>query len=226
MTESDVFGAEKIRVAIIDDHSLVRQGLRTVLLEESDIELVGEAENAAGAMRLLEAMRPDVALVDVTLPDRHGLELVSDLRELVPQTQLIVITIHDNELYLLEAIQAGAAGYLLKDSHHSLIPLAVRSVVANGCTVERRLLQRLLSSIPTLEPALDRQSAAISSQLSEREASVLRLISQGQSNRDIAGELCLAESTVKKYVQSLKTKLNVSGRAQAAALAVRLRLDS
>ena len=215
-----------LRIVVIDDHSLVRQGLRAVLAEEADFELVGEAETAAQALALLERTQPDVALLDLTLPDRNGLEVIPLVKQMCPKLCIIVLTIHDSELYLVEAMNAGASGYLLKDSAHTLIPLAIRAAVATGCLVEKRLIDRLLRALPTMQRSLqmDERQSQPQNQLSERELAVLRLISQGSSNRSIADQLFLAESTVKKYVHSLKSKLSVNDRAQAAVIGVRLGL--
>jgi DNA-binding NarL/FixJ family response regulator len=211
------------RVLIVDDHSLVRQGLRTVLTEEPDMEVVGEADSAASALQLLSELQPDVVLTDLTLPDRNGLELVKLLKAQAPAVAVLVITIHDNELFLVEALEAGAAGYLLKDSPHQLIPLAIRAMLTNGCTMERRLVHKLLRSLPALQRH-DMQQGTLAERLSDRELAVLRWIARGASNKEIGLQLDLAESTVKKYVQSLKDKLSVKDRAEAAVAGLRLGL--
>lgn len=218
-------GRKQHRVIIVDDHSLVRQGLRTVLSEEPDIELVAEGQSAAEAVTLVEEFLPDVILIDLTLPDGNGLEVIRHLKKISPNTGVIVITIHDNELFMIEALESGASGYLLKDSSHQLISLAIRTCRAGGCLVERRLMERLLRALPSLQRSLteDGQSQ-LQNRLGDRELAVLRLICRGRGNREIGEQLHLAESTVKKYVQSLKTKLNVQDRAEAAVLAVRLGL--
>lgn len=215
-----------VRILMIDDHSLVRQGLRTVLAEEPDMEVVAEAESGEQALLLAEQLQPDVALLDLTLPDGNGLEFTRKLCLAYPGLLVIILTIHDNEQYLLEALQAGAAGYLLKDSPHQLIPLAIRTVLATGCVVEKRLIARLLVALPSLTQSAncEEAQARLDTPLGERELSVLRLIARGRSNREIGDELHLAESTVKKYVQSLKLKLSVKDRAEAAVLGVRLGL--
>ena len=212
-----------IRVCIVDDHAVVRRGLKTVLEEEPDIEILEEGESAADALRLAESHQPDAMLLDLTLPDRNGLEVVRDLKRASPETAVIVLTIHDSELFLVDAMSSGASGYLLKDSSHRLIPLAIRSAVASGCVLEKRMLSGLLRTLPRMM----RQGSATpqgSERLSERELEILRLIAKGSGNRIIADQLHLAESTVKKYVQSLKTKLGVSDRAEAAVLGLRLGL--
>lgn len=212
----------RFRVAIVDDHALVRKGLRMVLEDESDIEVVGEGSSGQEACELVKTERPDVVLLDLTLPDRNGLEVIGTLRALCPKTQVVVLTIHDNEQFLLDALNAGAAGYLLKDSSHRLIPMAVRSVVARGCLVEKRLINRMVRALPP--PAPSESSDELPCALSKRELAVLQLIAQGCSNKAIAENLHLAEATVKKYIGSLKNKLSVWDRAQAAAVGVRLGL--
>lgn len=212
-----------ITVCIVDDHSVVRRGLKTVLEDEKDIELLEEGESAADALRLAQTHRPDAMLLDVTLPDRSGLEVVRDLKRASPDTSIIILTIHDSELFLVDAMSAGASGYLLKDSSHRLIPLAIRSAVASGCVLEQRMLEGLLRTLPRM--MREGTTVAIGRErLSERELEVLRLIARGCGNRAIADQLHLAESTVKKYVQSLKSKLAVSDRAEAAVAGLRLGL--
>lgn len=216
---------ERIRVLVVDDHSVVRMGLRAVLADQKDIELVAEGESGAQALALAEQLQPDVLLMDLTLPDGNGLEVIREVRRLSPKTQVMVLTMHDSETQVLEALAAGAMGYLLKDSAHDLIPLSIRTLAAGGCLLERRLLGPLLRQAAPARRGTDEElPAPPSSSLSERELAVLRLISQGSSNRVIGERLHLAEATVKKYVHSLKSKLSVSDRAEAAVVGLRLGL--
>ncbi|MBX3171006.1 MAG: response regulator transcription factor [Candidatus Eremiobacteraeota bacterium] len=218
---------EPIRVIVVDDHSVVRMGLRTVLADNTDMKLVAEGETGAQACELVEKYKPDVLLIDLTLPDGNGLEVIREIRRQSPATQVLVLTMHDNELFLIDALVAGAAGYLLKDSPPKLIPLSIHTLFQGGCLLEKRLLSRLVRLVsqgrrmPGEEEATTPASA---SNLSERELAVLRLISKGSSNRVIGEKLHLAEATVKKYVHSLKSKLSVSDRAEAAVVGMRLGL--
>ena len=220
----EIHAVERIRVIVVDYHAVVRMGLRTVLADQKDMDLVGEGENGEQACKLAGQLRPDVLLIDLTLPDGNGLEVIREIRRLSPTTQILVLTMHDNEVYLLDALSAGAAGYLLKDSAHPLIPLSIRSLAAGGCLLEKRLLNRLVRLAGQSRRYSEEDSVAPATSLSDRELAVLRLISQGSSNRVIGERLHLAEATVKKYVHSLKSKLSVSDRAEAAVVGLRLGL--
>lgn len=213
-----------IRVIVVDDHSVVRMGLRTVLADQLDMELVAEGESGAQAASLAEKYKPDVFLMALT--DGNALEAIRDIRRRSPLTQVLVLTAQDGERFLIDALAAGAAGYLLKDSPPRLIPLSIQTLHNGGCLLEKRLLDRLLRLVAHgRRPSGEEETSPVSaSNLSERELAVLRLISRGSSNRVIGEKLHLAEATVKKYVHSLKSKLSVSDRAEAAVVGLRLGL--
>lgn len=211
---------ERIRVIVVDDHSVVRMGLRAVLADQEDMELVAEGESGSQAGTLVDQWRPDVLVMDLALPG--GLELIREIRRNSRSTEVLVLTMHEKEMGMLDALSAGAAGYLLKESTHRLIPLAIRSLAAGGSLIEKRLLNQLVRLASQARRST--QETQPTSSLSERELAVLRLISQGSSNRVIGERLYLAEATVKKYVHSLKSKLSVSDRAEAAVVGLRLGL--
>lgn len=213
---------EPIRVIVVDDQSVVRNGLRTVLAEQTDMQCVAEGETGAQACELAQKHQPDILLIALDLADGNGLEFVREIRRLAPSTQILVLTVHPGENHLLDALLAGATGYLLKDSPPTLIPLSIRALHHGGCLLEKRLLERLVRVAAQLKREDD--VAPPASNLSERELAVLRLISRGSSNRVIGEKLHLAEATVKKYVHSLKSKLSVSDRAEAAVVGLRLGL--
>lgn len=223
-SQEHTFAGDVIRVMMVDDHSLVRQGLRVVLEEEPDIQLVGEADSGSKAVALGEELNPHVILLDMTLPDANGLEVLRQLKGVCPEAAIIVLTIHDSEVYLVEAISAGAAGYLLKDSPHRLVALAIRTVVSSGCLLEKRMVQKLMRALPTLHKDHTPHSPDNVHRLNDRELTILRMITRGSSNRTIAQHMHLAEATIKKYVHSLKSKLNVNDRAEAAVMGLRLGL--
>ncbi|MBS2040675.1 response regulator transcription factor [bacterium] len=218
---------EPIRVIVVDDQSVVRMGLRTVLADQKDMELLAEGETGAQACSLADRHRPDVLLTELTLPDGNGLEVIREIRRSSPGTQVLVVTIHDSEFFLLDALAAGAAGYILKDSGSKLIPLSIRTLHSGGAILEKRLLNRLVRLANQGRRNSGEEDVSLQppvTSLSERELAVLRLISQGSSNRAIGEKLHLAEATVKKYVHSLKSKLSVSDRAEAAVVGLRLGL--
>jgi two-component system, NarL family, response regulator DevR len=204
-----------VRVLLVDDHEVVRRGIRDLLDGEDGIEVVAEAGGAAEAVVRAQSVRPDVAMVDVQLPDGDGVELCRALRSLPHPPQCLVLTAFDDEEALVGAIMAGAAGYLLKQVRGQDLVTAVREVAAG---------RSLLDPVTTAR-VLDRmRRSAVSDELApltERERRVLELIGEGLTNRQIAERLFLAEKTVKNYVTSVLAKLGMERRTQAAAWVAR-----
>ncbi|WP_156758507.1 response regulator [Actinokineospora pegani] len=202
-------------VLLVDDHEVVRRGLRDLLDGEPDIEVVAEAGGVAEALARAGSARPDVAVVDVRLPDGDGVSLCRSLRALTPAPQCLVLTAFDDEQALVEAIMAGAAGYLLKQVRGQDLVNAVREVAAGRSLLDpvttSRVLDRMRRSAEADELA----------GLTERERAVLELIGEGLSNREIAERLFLAEKTVKNYVTSVLSKLGMQRRTQAVAWVAR-----
>lgn len=212
---------EPIRIIVVEDHSVGRMSLRTVLADQKDIQLVAESDAGTQASTLVERHKPDVLLIGPS-PDGSNLNLIREVRRLSPSTQTLVLTSQDSESQMLDALAAGATGYIPKESH-KLILQSIRTLHNGGCTLEKRMLARLLRlALQGRRHSGDEEPPACN--LSERELAVLRLISQGSSNRVIGEKLHLAEATVKKYVHSLKSKLSVSDRAEAAVVGLRLGL--
>jgi DNA-binding NarL/FixJ family response regulator len=200
-----------VRVALVDDHEIVRRGLRDLLDGEPGIEVVAEAGGVAEALTMVAATSPDVVVVDVRLPDGDGVSLCRELRALDPPPRCLVLTAFDDERALVEAIMAGASGYLLKQVRGQELVDAVREVAAGRSLLDplttARVLDRMRRSAETDE--LDA--------LTERERHVLELMGEGLSNRQIAERLFLAEKTVKNYVTSVLAKLGMERRTQAVA---------
>jgi DNA-binding NarL/FixJ family response regulator len=207
--------AEPIRVLLVDDHAVVRDGLRTYLELQDDLDVVGEAEDGAAAVRAAEALRPDVILMDLVMPVLDGVGAMRELRERLPGIRVIVLTSFTDEAQLLPAIQAGAAGYLLKNVQPAELHRAIHAAHAGEALLDPSVAARLVEAIsqPAGAPAPDR--------LTPREREVLVLIGRGLSNKRIARELGVAEKTVKTHVGHLLAKLDVSDRTQAALYAVR-----
>jgi DNA-binding NarL/FixJ family response regulator len=197
-----------IRVLIADDHAVVRQGLRTFLDLQDDIEVVGEAADGAAALVAAERLSPDVVLVDLVMPGVDGIEAIRRLRALVPRARAIVLSSFVDDDKLFPAVRAGAAGYLLKDVEPQELVEAIRTVHAGGALLHPRAASRLLEEIAT-DP------------LTPREREVLSLIARGMANKVIARELALSEKTVKAHVSNILAKLGVADRTQAALYAVR-----
>jgi DNA-binding NarL/FixJ family response regulator len=208
-----------IRVLIVDDHAVVREGLRTFLELQDGIAVAGEAADGEQAVMQAEALRPDVVLMDLVMPRLDGVGAMRELRRRLPQARVIVLTSFAEDERLLPAIQAGAAGYLLKNVAPSELARAVRAAHAGEALIDPVIAARLVDAIaqPAGEPVPERLTA--------REQEVLALIARGYSNKRIALELGIAEKTVKTHVGHVLAKLGVSDRTQAAVHAVRMGLD-
>ena len=197
-----------IRVVIADDHAVVRQGLRTFLDLQEDIEVVGEAADGAEALEAVERLSPDVVLIDLVMPGVDGTEAIRGLRERAPSVRAIVLSSFIDDEKLFPAVRAGAAAYLLKDVQPQELVEAIRTVHAGGALLHPRVASRLLEELAT-DP------------LTPREREVLALLGRGMANKVIARELSLSDKTVKAHVSSILAKLGVTDRTQAALYAVR-----
>ena len=197
-----------IRVLIADDHAVVRQGLRTFLDLQEDIEVVGEAADGAQALAAVAELEPDVVVIDLVMPNVDGIEVIRRLKELAPATRAIVLSSFIEDDKLFPAVRAGAAGYLLKDVQPQELVAAIRTVHAGGSLLHPAVAARLMKEIA-------------SDPLTPREREVLALIGRGMPNKLIARELDVAEKTVKAHVSSILAKLGVTDRTQAALFAVR-----
>lgn len=215
--------ARPARVVIADDHELARAGLRAMLSAEPDIVVVGEARDGAEAIALCRGLGPDVVLMDVRMPVLDGLAATRAIKAELPTISVIIVTIYENPDYLFQALKAGAAGYVLKDATQHQLATALRQVLRRefllNPVVMTQLLGRLANEIPQVRPALTER-------LTPREATVLRLLARGRTNREIAAELGVAVGTVKAHVERIIGKLAVSDRTQAAVRAIELGLLS
>lgn len=219
MSEAPAFSAAApVRVFLLDDHEVVRRGLRDLLDAESDIEVVGEASTAQQALARGPAVRPRVAVLDVRLPDGDGVTVCRELRSCMPELACLMLTSFDDEDALLDAIMAGAAGYVLKQIKGSDLVSAVRTVATGQSMLDPATTARLMRSLrsPEEAPAPEDERLAV---LSPREHAVLDLIGRGLTNREIGKELYLSEKTVKNHISRLLSKLGVERRVQAAVIA-------
>jgi DNA-binding NarL/FixJ family response regulator len=215
------------RLAIVDDHELTRESLQNMLLDETDIEVVGEAENGRQALLLCSRLRPDLILMDVRMPEMDGLAATKEVKQRYPQTSVMMLTMHENPDYLLEAMKAGAAGYVLKDAPQEEIIEAVRRI-RNGESpldpeLAARLLRRLASEGEMRKGKQDpRADAPLTEPLTPRELEVLGLMKLGRTNRQIAADLVISLGTAKNHVEHIISKLGVSDRTQAVVKALEL----
>jgi two-component system, NarL family, response regulator DevR len=204
----------KIRVFLLDDHEVVRRGLRDLLESDGDIEVVGESGSAVEATRRIPALRPDVAILDGRLPDGSGIDVCRDVRSQDPAIAALVLTSYDDDEALFSAIMAGAAGYVLKQVRGGDLLDAVRRVAAGQSLLDPAVTQQVLDRLRE-GPKQDKALAG----LTDQERRVLELIGEGLTNRAIGERLFLAEKTVKNYVSSLLAKLGLERRTQAAVFA-------
>jgi DNA-binding NarL/FixJ family response regulator len=207
-----------IRVFLLDDHEVVRRGVGELLDNEPDLEVVGEASTAADALARVPAVRPDVAVLDVRLPDGDGVTVCRELRSRLPELRCLMLTSFADEEALFDAIMAGAAGYVLKQIRGTELVDAIRTVATGQSLLDPRTTARMLERM--------RSTAAKSdplAELTDQERTVLRLIGEGLTNREIGERMFLSEKTVKNYVSHLLAKLGIQRRTQAAVLATELR---
>jgi DNA-binding NarL/FixJ family response regulator len=207
-----------IRVFLLDDHEIVRRGLRDLLEAEDDIEVVGEAATAEQALGRIPPTRPDVAVLDVRLPDGDGVEVCREIRSRHPEIQCLMLTSFADDEALFAAIMAGAAGYILKQIRGNDLVEAVRKVASGASLLDPAVTAKVLERLRA-EPKEEDEGLA---KLTEQERRILDLIAEGYTNRQIAEKIYLAEKTVKNYVSSLLAKLGMERRTEAAAYAARL----
>ncbi|WBB61942.1 response regulator transcription factor [Streptomyces sp. WMMC500] len=218
MSETPASAAERpIRVFLLDDHEVVRRGLHDLLDAQPDIEVVGDAATAAEAVARGPAVRPDVAVLDVRLPDGDGISVCRELRSRMPELACLMLTSFDEDQALLDAIMAGASGYVLKQIRGDEIVNAVRTVASGKSMLDPATTARLMDSLRS-EAEPEPEDAALAS-LTDRERDILELIGEGLTNRDIGKRLYLSEKTVKNHISRLLSKLGVERRIQAAMLA-------
>ena len=206
-----------IRVLIVDDHEIVREGLQTLLAEETDFEVVGMAGDGAAAVALAEAKKPDVVLMDLLMPGLDGIEATRRILKNNPAARVLVLTTFADDQHVRDAIQAGATGYLLKDVLKSDLLRALRDVAMGRPSLHAEVQQHLMREIAGKTPSSQEKLLA----LTERETDILRLIADGRSNKEIAAALYLTEGTIKGYVSTIFDKLGVEDRTQAALYAVK-----
>jgi len=215
---------DAIRVLIVDDHELFRKGLQMVLEAETDIDVVGEASDGNEAIEQAEATTPDVVLMDVRMPKRSGIEATIAIKDTLPSTKILMLTISDEEADLYEAIKAGASGYLLKEISIEEVSGAVRAVHQGQSLISPSMASKLLTEFASMVKRRDERAQVPGPRLTDRELEVLKLVAKGMNNRDIGQELFISENTVKNHVRNILEKLHLHSRMEAVVYAVREKL--
>jgi DNA-binding NarL/FixJ family response regulator len=211
-----------IRVMLVDDQTLIRQGIRMLLMTEADIEVVGEASNGREALERIPQARPEVVMMDVRMPEMDGVTATREIAGRYPEIGVIILTTFEDDEYIFEGLRAGARGYLLKDISSEEMADAIRVVAKGGALIQPSITRKVLSEFARLSarpaapaPAPSARPGGLEEPLTERELEVLRCIADGLSNREIAERLVITEGTVKNHVSNLIAKLGVRDRTQA-----------
>jgi DNA-binding NarL/FixJ family response regulator len=210
---------EEVRVLVVDDHDLFRTGLKT-LLEERGVNVVGEAANGQTAIRLASELAPDVIVMDLNMPGLTGVETTRKLSGIAPLTRVVVLTISADDDDVMDAVMAGACGYLLKDSSMEELILGIRAAASGESLISPQIAAKVLRRLRSQSSSVD-AAETIRTELSDREIEVLKLIANGKDNAQIARELFISPKTVKNHISNILMKLQIDNRIQAAVYAVR-----
>lgn len=214
---NDPNNAKRIRVLLVDDHPLVRTGIRSCLVEHDEIEMAGEASNGVEAVRKATELRPDIILMDISMPEMNGLEATQEIRSLIPDARVIILTMHDNKDYVLSFIEHGARGYLLKDSHPDEILNAVKAVYSNGTYFSQTHSQLVIEEFMRKASAPPPEPQPV---ISEREKEILALIAEGLSNKEIAAKAYISIRTVETHRENIMRKLDIHSVAGLTKYAI------
>ncbi|MEE3715658.1 response regulator transcription factor [Tumidithrix elongata RA019] len=206
-----------IRILLVDNEHIIRQGLRTMLESNDDLSIVGEAENGQKAIDQIPSLQPDVVLMDIRMPVMDGVAATGAIAQLYPDIKILILTTFDDDDYVSQAMRLGAKGYLLKDTEPDELAMAIRAVYKGHTQLGPGLFEKAIAPTATSIPSIPPPSEL--SKLTPRELEVLKLIAAGANNREIAEELFLSENTVKNYVTNILSRLNLRDRTQAALFA-------
>ena len=209
------------RVALVDDHDLLRRGIKTMLDSEDDLEVVGEASDGAEALKLVESTLPDVVLIDVIMPNKDGIEATKEIKELFPKVGVVVLSGHDERQFIFDALKAGASGYLLKTAELDEVIATVKSVARGEAKLDPALASQVLTEFQTYQRA---EVSEVYQPLTPREKEILQLMSDGLPNKTIAARLNISERTVTTHVANIYSKLHVNNRVSAIQEAMRRRI--
>lgn len=209
----------KAKVMLVDDHVVVRQGLKALFADEPDIEVVGEADNGREALERLPELKPDVVLMDISMPGLNGIEATRQLRQRHPEVKVVVLSMHANEEYVFQVLQAGASGYVLKQSDSMEVVAAIRAAVAGGSFLSPPISRTVIDDYVRRADARGRSEEL--DLLTSREREVLQLLAEGLSNKEIARELNISVKTVETHRSNMMNKLQVSSKTELVKYAIR-----
>ena len=214
--------SEKIKILIVDDHTLVREGFAKMLELEPLFQVVGQSSSARDALEKTMSTKPDIVLMDIKLPGINGIEATKMIKKEHPDVEVIILSMYDEEEYVLESVKAGATGYVLKDISQEELFSAIKVVHSGGSLIQPGLARKVLKEFAHLAKDIPQAGrTSVMKELSEREIEVLQCVSEGKSNKEVAEQLSISEKTVKAHLRTIFRKLEVSDRAQAVAEAMR-----
>ena len=208
----------KYRIVIAEDHTILREGLRSLLSSHPEFEIVGEAEDGREAIRCVEKFKPDLVLTDLSMPRMNGLDAIKEIKRRNPKTKVLVLTVHKAEEYILSTFKAGADGYLLKDSTHAELVLAVRKVLSGKHYISPEVSEKVIEVY--LEGKKSLKDKTSFETLTSREREILKLIAEGYKNKKIADDLCISVKTVEKHRANLMEKLNLHNAQTLTTFAI------
>ena len=208
----------KLRIVLADDHTILREGLRALLSADPNFDIVGEAEDGRAAVRCVEKLEPNLLLMDLSMPRMSGMDAISEIKKRYPETKIIALTVHKTEEYLLTTLQAGVDGYVLKDATHDELVMAIHNVMAGKRYLSPGISEKVIEGY--LEGKEDSLAVSSWQKLSQREREVLKLIAEGNKNKEIAEDLCISLKTVEKHRANLMKKLDLHNAAGLTVYAV------
>lgn len=209
---------ENLRIVLAEDHTILREGLRALLSADPDFEIIGEAQDGREAVRCVEKLEPDLLLMDLSMPRMSGMDAIREIKKRYPEIKIIALTVHKTEEYLLNTLQAGADGYVLKDATHDELVLAIKNVMGGKSYLSPGVSEKVIEGY--LEGRESNRSMSPWERLSQREREVLKLIAEGYKNKEIAEDLCISLKTVEKHRANLMKKLDLHNAAALTVYAV------
>ena len=209
---------KKFRIVIAEDYTILREGLRSLLSSNPDFEIVGEAEDGREAIRCVEKFKPDLILVDISMPRMNGMDAIREIKKRFSETKILVLTVHKTEEYILTTLKAGADGYILKDSTHAELVLAVKNVLSGKHYISPGISEKVIEGYLDGRKTLKTRTAWET--LTQREREILKLIAEGYKNKEIADDLCISVKTVEKHRANLMEKLDLHNVQALTALAI------